>query len=157
MAGRILFYSILFIVLAVLQTTFCHLIAIRGIEPDLIVLFVVAIAMKEGGFVGVWFGFLAGLFFDVFSPQVLGTGSLAKSLLGYFAGLLDERTIKIDDKYRIAVIFFAVLLHDLIVAIATTGVHSTFESLFLTRILPAALYTTFFGGLYVLIEARRQN
>jgi rod shape-determining protein MreD len=152
---KVIKYILIFIVLTVLQTTFCHFISIRGITPDLIVLFIIYISMKEGGLVGVYTGFAAGLCFDVYSPQVLGAGALAKCVIGYLTGLIDERTLKIDDKYKIGVVFLASLLHDLILYASIYSLPAAFHSAFLPVMLPTALYTTLAGGIYILIDSRR--
>jgi rod shape-determining protein MreD len=154
---KVLKYLVVFIILSVLQTTFCQFISIRGIAPDLIVLFIIYIGMKEGGLAGVYTGFAAGLCFDVYSPQILGAGALAKCLIGYLTGLLDERTLKIDDKYKIGIVCLASLLHDLILSASLYGIPAAFQTAFLPVMLPTALYTTLAGGIYILIDSRRIN
>lgn len=148
-------YLILFILFTILQTTFCHFISIRGIEPNLILLFILYVSLKEGGLVGVYTGFGAGLCFDVYSPQILGAGALAKSVVGYLTGFMDERTLKIDDKYKIGIVFLAALLHDILVYSAVHSLADAFNTAFLPLILPTALYTTLAGGIFILIDSRR--
>jgi len=152
---KVLKYSIIFLVFTILQTTFCNFISIRGIAPDLIVLFIIYISIKEGGLVGVYTGFAAGISFDVYSPQVLGTGAMANSIIGYLAGLMDERTLKIDDKYKIGIVFFAAVLHDTILYSAIHSISAAFETAFLPLILPSSLYTTLAGGIFIIIDSRR--
>jgi rod shape-determining protein MreD len=152
---KILKYLLIFFVLTVLQTTFVHFIAIRGVSPNLILLFIIYLSMKEGGLVGVYAGFAAGISFDVYSPQILGAGALAKSIIGYLTGLMDERTLKIDDKYKIGILFLASILHDIILYASIYSLSSAFKTAFLPLILPTALYTTLAGGIFILISSRR--
>ncbi|MFH0919036.1 MAG: rod shape-determining protein MreD [Fibrobacterota bacterium] len=153
---KALWYFLAFLVLVVLQTTFCRLISVGGIQPDLLLIFIIFVSMKEGPTAGVWTGFLAGLLFDVYSPQNLGSGSLAKSIIGLATGLLDERTIKIDDRLRLLIMFTAALLHGLILHASVYPVASAFTVAFLPQILPGALYTTLVGGIVVFIDSRRE-
>jgi len=152
---KALWYFFAFLAVVVLQTTFCHLISVGGIEPDLILIFVIFVSMKEGATAGVWTGFLAGLLFDVYSPQNLGCGSLAKALIGFSTGLLDERTLKIDDRLRLLIIFAAALFHGLILHCVVFSLKSALTAAFLPHILPGALYTTLVGGVVVFIDSRR--
>ncbi len=152
---RFLSYFIAFIAVVALQTTVVHAISIRGIKPDLVMIFLVFLSMKEGALVGVYAGFFPGLFLDVYAPQYLGIGSFAKSVVGYLAGLLDERNIKIDDRYKLIVLFLASVVHDAITSVGVYGSGPTFGRLLLSNILPAAIYSTMCGGIILLLLIRR--
>ena len=149
-------YSTAFILIAVLQTTFCHLISIKGAEPDLVLCFLLYLAVKEGALAGVYGGFIMGLVFDVYSPQVLGAGCLVKSVTGYLAGFLDERNITLDEKFKLPVIFIAALFHHLFSAALLFGFQTAFQKMLLVQILPSAAYTTLAGGLFLLVSYWRR-
>jgi rod shape-determining protein MreD len=153
---KFLRYFLVFIALTVVQTTLCRLIAVKGVQPDLILIFIVYLSMKEGAMAGILCGFLAGLFFDVYSPQHLGAGSLAKSIVGYLSGLLDERNITLDDKYKMLVLFIAALFHDTVTASFAYGPAAAFKTILVFQSLPAALYTAFVGGIFFLAASRRK-
>lgn len=157
MALKAIRILLLFLLCAVLQTTLCHTLAIRGARPDLILLFTVWVAMKEGAFAGTIIGFLSGLFFDVYAPQNLGSGALANCVIGFLTGLLDERTLKIDPRYRVVIILLAALLHDAIVTLRLHEAATLVSAPFLLHVLPAALYTTLVGGVLLIFESRRQG
>jgi rod shape-determining protein MreD len=150
-----IFYLLAFIVVAILQTTLMQAMAIKGISPDLVLIFLVFLSMKEGAMIGVYAGFFTGICLDVYSPQYLGIGSFAKSIVGYLTGLLDERNIKIDDRYKLVVLCVASILHDTITSIGVYGAAITFNRLLLSDILPTAIYTTMFGGIILLVLIRR--
>jgi rod shape-determining protein MreD len=153
---RYLNYVVAFIVLIILQTTLVEFISIKGIKPDLIICLLVYLSMKEGALAGIFGGFLMGLSMDVYSPQTLGTGSLAKSVIGYFTGLLDERNITLDEKYKLLVLLLAAVLHQLIISILVFGLGPAIKIHLLSSILPNALYTTLVGGLFLLVISRRR-
>lgn len=149
-------HFVVFIAIVILQTTFCRLISIRGIQPDLALLFLLWLAMKEGALAGVYGGFAMGLIFDVYSPQTLGVGSLAKTITGYLAGFLDERNITLDDRFKPPVILIAALFHNALTAALVFDLPTVFHRMFLVEILPSALYTTAVGGLFLLLTHRRK-
>jgi rod shape-determining protein MreD len=69
-----------------LQITLLNLLSIKGIKPDVIVLFIIARALAEGPIAGIVWGFLFGLLLDTISGGLTGLGALAYSLAGFIAG-----------------------------------------------------------------------
>ena len=61
-------------------------LAARGVEPDLLLVAVVAVAAQRGARAGAAFGFAAGLGADLFLATPLGTSALAYTLVGHFFG-----------------------------------------------------------------------
>jgi hypothetical protein len=61
-------------------------LAIRGVEPDLLLVAVVAVALGRGDRAGAAFGFAAGLAADLFLATPLGTSALACTLVGHAVG-----------------------------------------------------------------------
>lgn len=76
------------LIVIVLQVTFVDLISIRGIQPDLVILFVVGRALAEGPTAGVVWGFCLGFALDAVSGAILGLGALVYSLGGFITGQL---------------------------------------------------------------------
>lgn len=68
------------------QITLLNLFSIRGVKPDLVVLFVVARAVVEGPTAGVAWGFTLGFILDALSGGLAGMGALAYSLAGFISG-----------------------------------------------------------------------
>jgi rod shape-determining protein MreD len=62
------------------------LVAIGGMTPDLLLILVVWITIKEGRFRGLFAGFAVGLLFDLISTDVIGTNALTKTLAAFVAG-----------------------------------------------------------------------
>ena len=78
-----LLLGLLFILL---QITLLGLISIKGVRPDLIVLFVVGRALSGGPTAGLMWGFGIGLLLDAVSGTQLGLGALAYTLAGFVSG-----------------------------------------------------------------------
>ena len=109
-----------------LQTTLAGLV-IRGTAAiDLVLIVVVYIALKSGPVTGLLAGSVAGLIQDSLSSGIVGIGGLAKTLVGFLAGVLGTQFI-------------------------LTGPLPRFVLLLLTTALHAAI----FMGLYVLLDLRQ--
>lgn len=61
-------------------------LAVRGAAPDVLLVAVVAVAVRRGARTGAGFGFAAGLGADVFLATPLGTSALAYTLVGHLLG-----------------------------------------------------------------------
>ena len=83
---RFVIYGIIALLLSVVHVVFLNLVSVGGITPDLLIILVVWIAIREGQFIGILAGFGCGLLFDIVSLDVLGTNALAKTFAGFAAG-----------------------------------------------------------------------
>lgn len=100
----------IFIALA-LQTTLAGLV-IRGTAAlDLVLIVVVYIALKSGPVTGLLAGTVAGLIQDALSNPILGIGGLAKTMVGFLAGLLATQFILNGPLPRFVLIVMATVLH----------------------------------------------
>jgi len=94
-----------------LQTTLAGLV-IRGTAAlDLVLIVVVYISLTSGPVAGVLVGTLAGLIQDSLSLGVLGIGGLAKTLVGFVAGMLGSHFIVAAPLPRFIVFVLATILH----------------------------------------------
>ncbi|MFN3134233.1 MAG: rod shape-determining protein MreD [Candidatus Kryptonium sp.] len=77
-----------FVGLAILfiQITIVPLISIEKIAPDLVVIFVVYMALRNGQIVGTISGFIFGLLMDLTIDFVPGLSALSKTVSGFIAG-----------------------------------------------------------------------
>ena len=59
-----------------------------GVVPDVVLLFVALVAIRQGRLAGAVAGFSAGLLMDVLTnPQMFGINALVKTLIGFVVGL----------------------------------------------------------------------
>jgi len=77
---------LLVVSLVVLQTTLFTHLRIFGAIPDLCLVATVAIAFEEGPERAALFGFLSGLFLDLFLSSPLGLSALSQAIVGYGVG-----------------------------------------------------------------------
>jgi rod shape-determining protein MreD len=94
-----------------LQTTLTGLVIRGAAALDLVLVVVVYISLMSGPVTGVLVGSLAGLIQDALPLGVLGIGGLAKTLVGFLAGLLGTQFIVTAPLLRFIVFVMATILH----------------------------------------------
>ncbi len=153
---RFLRWTGIVILLYVLQTTIVPLIAISGIKPDLLVLVLFFIGYRNDVIPAVFSGFFLGLAQDFYSPLILGQTALAKTVSGFFAGICNEKVMRIDPVFRLVLIFIMFIIHDavfLFVQVAKTEMEIQSMGIELVKsTLPRALYTLLFALIPVFWE-----
>jgi rod shape-determining protein MreD len=70
------------------------------------------LAIHHGILPGIYAGFLLGLGQDLYSPVILGQTALAKTVMGAFAGLFNERVMRTDPLTKGAILFVCFIIHD---------------------------------------------
>lgn len=94
-----------------LQTTLASLV-IRGTAAlDLVLIVVVYLALVSGPVAGSLLGTAAGLVQDALSSGIIGIGGLAKTVVGFVAGLLGTQFIVTAPLSRFVVFVLATVLH----------------------------------------------
>jgi rod shape-determining protein MreD len=110
-------YGLIAIALIVIQSTFVQFIAIENVTPDILVIWIVFLALRYGQIHATVAGFVLGLIMDITSGSFLGLASLSKTVCGFVAGYFydETRTAEILATYRFALlVFFVSLIHNLI-------------------------------------------
>jgi rod shape-determining protein MreD len=94
-----------------LQTTLASLV-IRGTAAlDLVLIVVVYVALVSGPVRGLLLGMAAGLIQDALSSGIIGVGGLAKTVVGFAAGVLGSQFIVTAPLSRFLVFVMATALH----------------------------------------------
>ena len=129
-----------------LQATLVPHVSIAGIRPDLALVVTFLVGYARGATAGTLAGFFVGLAQDLTNPAFLGLNALTKSLLGYAAGSLRDHLNAANAAAQAAVLFAAVLAHDVVyLTIYTQLALSELLLALWTRSLPTALYTALVG------------
>lgn len=138
-------WIIFFILAFILQTTVVPVISIYGIKPDLLVLILFMLATKAGLIPAIYTGFFLGLAQDLYSPSVLGQNALSKTVAGSFAGLFNEKVMRIDPFLQGVLLLITFLLNDFVyfmVQVVKSGVTMNLLGIeLLVTTLPRALYS----------------
>ena len=94
-----------------LQTTLARFIVRGTVAVDLVLVVVVYVALTMGPAAGLLAGALAGLVQDALSSNVIGIGGLAKTLVGFLAGIIGTQFIVVHTLPRFVVFFSATVLY----------------------------------------------
>ena len=131
------------------QVTIADWIQIQQIKPDLMMLFILYLAYREGRSVGVIFGFLFGVILDLgTASDFIGLSALVYSVVGFGSGFLQGRFHTLNP-IVLYIIALAVLLtgHFIYFGIYYSGSPIGLSGLAGRFIFPAFAYTAIIGTL----------
>jgi rod shape-determining protein MreD len=94
-----------------LQTTLARFLVRGAAAIDLVLVVVVYVALSFGPATGLLTGAFAGLVQDALSYGVIGIGGLAKTIVGFLAGIVGTQFIVANSLPRFVVFFGATVLH----------------------------------------------
>lgn len=154
MIKNVLKWVVLFALGFILQTTLIPSISILGVKPDLLVIVLFFLAVKTGIMPAVYVGFIIGLAQDLYSPSILGQNALSKTVIGFFAGLFNEKVVRIDPILQGVLLIFTFVINDavflLVQVVKMGGSAHVIGPELLTATLPRALYSLLFAVLPIL-------
>lgn len=94
-----------------LQTTLARFVVGGSAAVDLVLVVVVYVSLTTGPVSGMFAGTVAGLVQDALSSGIIGIGGLAKSLVGFLAGMLGQQFIVTAALPRFVMFMAATLMH----------------------------------------------
>jgi len=97
-----------------LQTTLSRMAVRITVAVDLVLVVVVYVALTSGPATGLLTGTFAGLVQDALSSPVIGIGGLAKTIVGFLAGIIGSQFIVAQPLPRFVVFFGATVLHAIV-------------------------------------------
>jgi rod shape-determining protein MreD len=112
---RYAFFTVIFIIV---QTKVMRLVAVEGITPDILTIWVVYIALKEGQLPATLWGFGIGLLFDLSTGNFVGLSALTKTISGFCSGYFYN-----ENKTQITLASYRFLLIVLLVSVVQNTVY----------------------------------
>jgi rod shape-determining protein MreD len=103
-------FAAIFVALAA-QTTLAGYVFRSNTPIDLVLIAVVYVAIKSGPVTGLMAGTVAGLIQDALAGGILGIGGLAKTVVGFLAGVLGTQFIVTAPLPRFLLLLVATALH----------------------------------------------
>lgn len=97
-----------------LQTTLARFLVRGTLAIDFVLVAVVYVALTSGPVTGLLSGTFAGLVQDALSSGIIGIGGLAKTVVGFLAGIIGTQFIVTNSVPRFVVFFLATVLHAVI-------------------------------------------
>ena len=94
-----------------LQTTLARFLVRGAAAIDLVLVVVVYVALISGPATGLLTGTFAGIVQDALSHGIIGIGGLAKTIVGFLAGVVGTQFIVANSLPRFVVFFCATVLH----------------------------------------------
>ncbi|MFQ5797506.1 MAG: rod shape-determining protein MreD [Bacteroidota bacterium] len=147
------------LLLILLQTKVIQLLSIEGVTPDLLVIWIVYIAIKEGQIPATVAGFTIGLVLDLITGEFVGLSALAKTLCGFTSGYFFNvnKTPQTLGSYRfLVVVLIASLLHNVVYFVLfTIGTELALSEILIRYGATSTLYTLAFSLLPMLLFARQ--
>ena len=90
---RYVVYLIISTAIFIFQSTLCQYIAIAGIKPNFMLIFVVSIAFLKGRSEGILTGIIMGLLQDCYFGRTIGSNLFLYALIGYLVGCLTDNSV----------------------------------------------------------------
>lgn len=135
-------YSVIYLLLLFIENNLLHLISIKNVTPDLILIFVIIISLRESKNKATAIGFLAGLIQDVFTTGFWGLSALTKSIVGFWGVFFQQPKKRYNLSYFAVVVSVLVVIHEIIFGlIYNLGTRIGFFQLLLEYMFPRAIYT----------------
>lgn len=137
-------------------------IAVESVTPDLLVVFAVFIALRDGQFIGIIAGFIVGLLFDIISSDIMGTNALSKMLAAFVAGYFYDEQLTTHEaigSFRfLGIVALASVVHNVVYYFFyVQPTELSFWSFFGRNGIAAALYTTVIAVFVMLAAARKKT
>ena len=94
-----------------LQSTLSRLLTRGAFAVDLVLVVVISVALTTGPVTGLLTGTFAGLIQDSLASGLIGIGGLAKTVVGFLAGIIGTQFIVATTLPRFVVFFAGTVLH----------------------------------------------
>jgi rod shape-determining protein MreD len=139
---------VLSILVLLLQTTVVQFLSIQGIVPDIVLLWIVYLALRHGQITATLAGFLLGLTLDLIGglDGMLGLAALTNTLAGFIAGYFynENKTLQTLGGYQFILITAMVsLVHNIIYfALFLQGSGLQWGDMIMLHGVPTTVYTT---------------
>ena len=143
---KYLTYLLLCIATVLLQVTLHRFFAIQKITPDLLLILVIFISIREGQVVGIIFGFFAGILDDLTTANIIGLSALSKSFTGYIAGLFYGIKSGLDIKFLGLIILISTIAHEFVLSLVSSfGAQQSYWFTVTHHSIPQLLYSSMLG------------
>ncbi|MDP1675648.1 MAG: rod shape-determining protein MreD [Bacteroidota bacterium] len=147
--------------LVALQTTIVSFTSIANIIPDIMLIWIVYIAITEGQIPATVYGFAIGLLLDLVSGQFLGLSALSKTIAGFLAGYFyneNKTQMNLANYQFLIIVGIASVIHNLIYFIIfTQGSDVDLLTAIFRFGIFSALYTTTVASIPMFVHSRKPS
>lgn len=158
---KLILYPIVVFLLGLFQISIVNFIEIGGISPNLMILLVVWISIKEGQFISLFAAFLIGIFYDFIKMDVIGTNALSLVISAFVSGFFykeGKSELIIRSFNFLFIVFVGALFHNLIYFFLYLKISEiSFWNFFLRYGIASSFYTTVFSFFPILLSFNRRS
>ena len=151
---KILIYTLIIFLIVLVQSTLLDYIKIYYIKPNLLIVFIISIALLRGNIEGSIIGFFIGLSQDLISGKLLGFYALLGLYLGLIIGSVNKRLYRENFLVVVFFTFISSVTYEMLVYFLSTFLNGNMEFYypFKNIVLPEAIYNSIISiFIYVLI------
>ena len=143
-------YFIITVLAFVFQAWTSEFFSLGTIDPDFCIIVLLYISIKDGGLIGILFGFFIGLFIDLASGsnQFFGLTPLIYTSTGYFSGFLHGQGERLNKVYFTIIWVSIILIQFFIFSLIVYQNYLVQDPIgFIIKWLATSLYTLIFLGI----------
>ena len=155
-------YAGIILALIIVQKTLIWLIAVTSydVTPDLVLIGLVYIGMRNGKTYGSITGFLTGLTIDFISFSFLGLMALSKAAAGFTSGFFDD-SHKVERflsgiGFILIVLLCSLINNTVYFTVYFQGSTLKLGDILMRYVIPTAIYTAIFAVIPVIFERRKR-
>ena len=149
---RFIKYIIVYSILLFVEKNFLNLISINDVTPDIILIFIIIISLREERVRSTFIGFFAGLIQDAFTTVFFGLSALTKSIVGFWGNFFQQPKKKYTIVYYLMICLVLISVHEFIYqVIQKMGTNIKFFTLIFFYIIPKIIYTLVFAAIAYLV------
>jgi rod shape-determining protein MreD len=118
-------YFFFALLLIIIQTKIMNIVSLEGITPDLLLIWLVYVAITKGQLTATVWGFIIGIMFDLATGNFIGLSALSKTIAGFTAGYFygeNKATMTLGSyRYVIIVLLTSIVHNSIYFAVFTRG------------------------------------
>jgi len=139
---KLLIYSLVLYVVLILQSTVVNYFEIFGVKPNIVLVFIICVAMIRGGNEAAIVGLVAGLLQDILSAKTLGGYAFLGFLVGAILGGYNKRFYRENIFMSVVFTFITTIVYEslTLISVIFKGQYIEFLGIFRDGIIREAVY-----------------
>jgi rod shape-determining protein MreD len=116
-------YFLFALLLMIIQTKVMSVFSLEGITPDLLLIWLIYVAIKNGQLTATVWGFAIGIMFDMATGNFIGLSALSKTIAGFIAGYFyneNKATMTLGSYRFVIIVLLTSFVHNAIYFTAFT-------------------------------------
>ncbi|HRP03017.1 MAG TPA: rod shape-determining protein MreD [Candidatus Kapabacteria bacterium] len=158
---KLLIYPILAVLLGLFQISLAHFIEIGGISPNVMIIFIVWLSIKEGQFFTLFAAFFTGIFYDIIKMDLIGTNALSLLITAFACGFFykEGKSDLIIRSFKFLLIsFIGAIIHNFVYYFLYIRISEMdFWNFFIKYGVASSLYTCVFSFFPILISFKNRS